>query len=206
MIMKFRIITAFIFSLLYIIFLAWYDGWGMEPYTSEEIDNLAIRMEQAEGSTPEQLKNLILLLKEDDGKEFFMLNLNRYEYAENEAKEGVPEAYQDYGLPVIWMILARAGHPIFSAEIPNYLLDGEVTNNRWDEVIIVRYRSRKDFFNMVTSDEYLKIFNNRIGGMDYAEVTATTSSINFTSPRLFVLLIFSGLTLLLNYLIRRVLK
>ena len=157
MIMKFRIITAFIFSLLYIIFLAWYDGWGMEPYTSEEIDNLAIRMEQAEGSTPEQLKNLILLLKEDDGKEFFMLNLNRYEYAENEAKEGVPKAYQDYGLPVIWMILARAGHPIFSAEIPNYLLDGEVTNNRWDEVIIVRYRSRKDFFNMVTSDEYLKI-------------------------------------------------
>ena len=206
MIMKFRIITAFIFSLLYIIFLAWYDGWGMEPYTSEEIDNLAIRMEQAEGSTPEQLKNLILLLKEDDGKEFFMLNLNRYEYAENEAKGGVPKAYQDYGLPVIWMILARAGHPIFSAEIPNYLLDGEVTNNRWDEVIIVRYRSRKDFFNMVTSDEYLKIFNNRIGGMDYAEVTATTSSINFTSPRLFVLLIFSSLTLLLNYLIRRVLK
>ncbi|MFL2697997.1 MAG: hypothetical protein ACJ0F4_02205 [Gammaproteobacteria bacterium] len=204
--MKLRIITAFIFSLLYIIFLAWYDGWGMEPYTSEEIDNLAIRMEQAEGSTPEQLKNLILLLKEDDGKEFFMLNLNRYEYAENEAKEGVPKAYQDYGLPVIWMILARAGHPIYSAEIPNYLLDGEVTNNRWDEVIIVRYRSRKDFFNMVTSDEYLKIFNNRIGGMDYAEVSATTSSINFTSPRLFVLLIFLGLTLLLNYLIRRVLK
>ena len=94
-------------------------------------------------------------------------------------------------MPVLWMMLSRASHPIFSAEIPNYLIDGDAANSDWDEVIIVRYRSRKDFFSMVTSDEYLQVFNIRAGGMEYAEVSATTAGINFTSPRFIFFMIMT---------------
>ena len=202
--MKIRIITSLAYLLLFIIFLSWYDGWGIDSYTPNEINNLTKKIEK-EGSK-EQLKNLILLLENDDGNEFFMLNLNRYEYAENEIEKGTPKSYQEYGMPVLRMMLSRASHPIFSAEIPNYLIDGDAANSDWDEVIIVRYRSRKDFFSMVTSDEYLEVFNNRAGGMEYAEVSATTAGINFTSPRFIFFMIIIGFAFLSDLFIKRVFK
>ena len=202
--MKIRIITSSAYLVLFIIFLSWYEGWGIDPYTPKEINNLAKKIEK-EGSK-EQLKNLRLLLENDDGKEFFMLNLNRYEYAENEIEKGTPKSYQEYGMPVLRMMLSRASHPIFSAEIPNYLIDGDAANSDWDEVIIVRYRSRKDFFSMVTSDEYLQVFNNRAGGMEYAEVSATTAGINFTSPRFIFFMIIIGFAFLSDLFIKRVFK
>ena len=202
--MKIRIITSSVYLVLFIIFLSWYDGWGIDPYTPKEINNLAKKIEK-EGSK-EQLKNLRLLLENDDGKEFFMLNLNRYEYAENEIEKGTPKSYQEYGMPVLRMMLSRASHPIFSAEIPNYLIDGDAANSDWDEVIIVRYRSRKDFFSMVTSDEYLEVFNNRAGGMEYAEVSATTAGINFTSPRFIFFMIIICFAFLSDLFIKRVFK
>ena len=202
--MKIRIITSSAYLVLFIIFLSWYEGWGIDPYTPEEINNLAKKIEK-EGSK-EQLKNLRLLLENDDGKEFFMLNLNRYEYAENEIEKGTPKSYQEYGMPVLRMMLSRASHPIFSAEIPNYLIDGDAANSDWDEVIIVRYRSRKDFFSMVTSDEYLEVFNNRAGGMEYAEVSATTAGINFTSPRFIFFMIIICFAFLSDLFIKRVFK
>ena len=202
--MKIRIITSSAYLVLFIIFLSWYDGWGIDPYTPKEINNLAKKIEK-EGSK-EQLKNLRLLLENDDGNEFFMLNLNRYEYAENEIEKGTPKSYQEYGMPVLRMMLSRASHPIFSAEIPNYLIDGDAANSDWDEVIIVRYRSRKDFFSMVTSDEYLEVFNNRAGGMEYAEVSATTAGINFTSPRYIFFMIIIGFAFLSDLFIKRVFK
>ena len=202
--MKIRIITSSAYLVLFIILLSWYDGWGIDPYTPKEINNLAKKIEK-EGSK-EQLKNLRLLLENDDGKEFFMLNLNRYEYAENEIEKGTPKSYQEYGMPVLRMMLSRASHPIFSAEIPNYLIDGDAANSDWDEVIIVRYRSRKDFFSMVTSDEYLEVFNNRAGGMEYAEVSATTAGINFTSPRFISFMIIICFAFLSDLFIKRVFK
>ena len=202
--MKIRIITSSAYLVLFIIFLSWYDGWGIDSYTPNEINNLTKKIEK-EGSK-EQLKNLMLLLENDDGNEFFMLNLNRYEYAENEIEKGTPKSYQEYGMPVLRMMLSRASHPIFSAEIPNYLIDGDAANSDWDEVIIVRYRSRKDFFSMVTSDEYLEVFNNRAGGMEYAEVSATTAGINFTSPRFIFFMIIICFAFLSDLFIKRVFK
>ena len=200
--MKTRLINAAVFLALYLAFLAWYDGWGMDPFTAEEVDTLASKVE-AQGTNPEQLKNLQRLLKDDDGEEFFMLNLNRYEYAENEVQQGVPVAYQNYGQAVIQMILKNAGHPIYSGEIPDYLLDGDIKDGSWHEIILVRYRSRRDFISMVTSDEYLKIARHRTGGIEYAEVTPTRASINLVTPRFVILVLLALLAWAIDRLIRR---
>ena len=190
--MRTRLINATIFLVLYLAFLAWYDGWGMDPFTAEEVDTLTV-------NDP----NLRRFLKDDDGEEFFMLNLNRYEYAENEVQQGVPVAYQNYGQAVIQMILKNAGHPIYSGEIPNYLLDGDIKDGSWHEIILVRYRSRRDFISMVTSDEYLKIARHRTGGIEYAEVTPTRASINLVTPRFVILVLLALLAWAIDRLIRR---
>ncbi len=40
--MKARLTHAAIFLVLYLAFLAWYDGWGMDPFTAEEVDTLTV--------------------------------------------------------------------------------------------------------------------------------------------------------------------
>ena len=46
--MKKRFINAAVFLILYLVFLSWYDGWGMDPYTPEEVEALASKAEALE--------------------------------------------------------------------------------------------------------------------------------------------------------------
>ncbi|SVB58948.1 uncharacterized protein METZ01_LOCUS211802 [marine metagenome] len=200
--MKARMVNAAAFLALYLAFLSWYNGWGMEPLTAGEVDSLVGKV-VAQGADPDQLKNLRQMAKGDDGEEFFMLNLNRYDYAEGEPQQGVPADYQKYGQVVIQMILKNAGHPIFSGEFPDFLVAGELENANWHEIILVRYRSRRDFLNMVTSDEYLKIAQHRSGGIQYAEVAPTRAGINLVTPRFVVFAFMAILALLIDTVIRR---
>ena len=200
--MKTRLVNAVVFLGLYLAFLSWYDGWGMDPLTAEEIDKLVGEVE-AQDSNPEELKNLRQLLKDDDGEEFFMLNLNRYEYSENEVQKGVPVAYQKYGQAVMPMILMRAGHPIYVGEISNYLVGGDLKEGGWHEIILVRYRSRQDFINMITSDEYLIAAKHRYVGIEYAEVIPTNAILSLATPRLFILAILFLIALVADRMIRR---
>ena len=200
--MKTRLVNAVVFLGLYLAFLSWYDGWGMDPLTAEEIDKLVGEAE-AQDSNPEELKNLRQLLKDDDGEEFFMLNLNRYEYSENEVQRGVPDAYQKYGQAVMPMILKRAGHPIYVGEISDYLVGGDLKEGGWHEIILVRYRSRQDFINMITSDEYLIAAKHRYVGIEYAEVIPTNVILNLATPRLFILALLFLIALVTDRLIRR---
>ena len=200
--MKTRLINAVVFLGLYLAFLSWYDGWGMDPLTDEEINKLVGEAE-AQDSNPEELKNLRQLLKDDDGEEFFMLNLNRYEYSENEVQKGVPVAYQKYGQVVMPMILKRAGHPIYVGEISDYLVGGDLKEGGWHEIIFVRYRSRQDFINMITSDEYLIAAKHRYVGIEYAEVIPTNVILNLATPRLFILALLFLIALVTDRLIRR---
>ena len=200
--MKTRLVNAVVFLGLYLAFLSWYDGWGMDPLTAEEIDKIVGEAE-AQDSNPEELKNLRQLLKDDDGEEFFMLNLNRYEYSENEVQKGVPVAYQKYGQAVMPMILKRAGHPIYVGEISDYLVGGDLKEGGWHEIILVRYRSRQDFINMITSDEYLIAAKHRYVGIEYAEVVPTNVILNLATPRLFILALLFLIALVADCLIRR---
>ena len=190
--MKTRLINAAIFLVLYLAFLAWYDGWGMDPFTAEEVDTLV-------GND----KNFRRFLKDDDGEEFFMLNLNRYEYVENEDQQGQSVAYQNYSQAFTRIMLKHAAHPIYTGEIPDYLLDGDAKDGNWhDEIILMRYRSRRDFVSIITSDEYLKIVQHRSDGIEYAEVTPTQADFNLTAPRFVVLALLLVIALFIDRQIR----
>ncbi len=196
-----RLINAGIFITLYLVFLAWYDGWGMSPMTAAEVEQyLANVSPDSEGV---EFLDRMRKLGADDGEEIFMLNLNRYKYADDEPKVGVPAAYQAYGAAVIGKILKNGGHPIYSGEFSGHLLTGDSAETYWDEIILVRYRSRRDFISMVTSDAYQKIAKDRAGGIAYAEVTPNTSTLNLATPRLLVLILLLLPGVLVDYLLKR---
>ncbi len=67
----------------------------------------------------------------------------------------------------------------------------------------MRYRSRRDFISMVTSDAYQEIAKDRAAGIAYAEVTPTTATINLVTPRLLVLILLLVLGVLVDYLLRK---
>ena len=138
---------------------------------------------------------------DDDGGNL-MLNLNRYKYAADEPRRERRQ-YQSYGASVIGMILENAGHPIYSGEFFSSQITEASDKADWDEVILVRYRSRRDFLSMVTSDAYQEIARDRTSGIAYARVAPSVSTLNLVTPRLVVLILLLAPGLLFDYLLRR---
>ena len=200
--MNLRLIGAGSFLLVYLVFLGWYDGWGRAAMTPAEVEQFLSQLEaNAEmGEIRERLRGMALA---DDGEEFFMLNLNRYAYAPGEPQEGVPADYQSYGNDVIGMLLSNAGHPVYSGQFEGGHLVGDAAESGWDEVILVRYRSRRDFISMVSSSEYQRIAQTRAGGIDYAEVSPTRAGLNLMTPRFVVFVMVLVLAGLADALLRR---
>jgi uncharacterized protein (DUF1330 family) len=198
--MNARQVNATIFFVLYLAFLAWYNGWGMSPLTEAEVESYIANL-APDAEDVEFVNRLRALAANDTGDEIFMLNLNRYEYADGETRDRPPATYQAYGAGVVPMIIANAGHPVYSGRLPSFTVEGQ---SDWDEVILVRYRSRRDFLSMVTSDAYQDIASrHRAGGIAYAEVTPTTATFNLASPRLLVALLLLAPLILVDLLLRR---
>ena len=196
-----RLVNAVIISTLYFLFLAWYDGWGMTTLTPAEVDQYIANIR--EDSELNDLRDTLRTMGvEDNGREFYMLNLNRYQYAPGEPAEGIPADYQAYSNAVIWMVLGNAGHPIYAGRFPTYPLTTQNATD-WHSVILVRYRSRRDFISMVTSDAYQDIVVDRAGGIAYAEVTPTTPEISLSTPRLVVFFLLVSIGFFLDLVLRQ---
>lgn len=67
----------------------------------------------------------------------------------------------------------------------------------------VRYRSRRDFPAMLTSDAYQEIDRDRTSGIAHEAVSPTSSTINLSTPRLLVMILLLLPGLLFDYLLRR---
>ena len=115
----------------------------------------------------------------------------------------MPLSYEAYSEAVLPMVLSHAGHPVVGARFPAYMLTGESEEASWHAVILVRYRSRRDFIAMVTSPEYADIADERRGGLAYAEVTPTKPMFSLATPRLIVFIIMLMAAMLVDILLRR---
>jgi len=149
------LITLAVLAALYIAFLLWYYGFR-KPLSKDQVDRYMIMLGGA--NVPAQLAPLLENIRKwalaDDGKQFFMVNFVRYrdeaEYQDGkDAGISSREANKRYLRSTIPMLLARASHPYGSLH-PVAVIRGE----SWDEVNVVRYRSRKDFLDIITSPRW----------------------------------------------------
>ncbi len=143
-------------SLLYVLFLLWYGGRG-SAMSSAEVETLLDRVRQNAEAADAPLASDLLssireVAKDDDGREFVMVNLIRYR-----TKAVYPPGW-DYGddphtadarynRAVVPLLLKRACIPVFLGRSAGRFLAPEGTEP-WDCVVLVRYRSRRDFLGL----------------------------------------------------------
>jgi hypothetical protein len=182
-----------VLAAIYLLFLSWYDGWLQTPMSDAEANAFIDRLPADEGN--EELRDRMRrFATEDDGNEFFMLNLNTYKSLDDQGSNKDYEAYSD---AVILMLLSRASHPIYASSGLQSLVSPRY-GEPWQQVILVRYRSRRDFVSMISSDAYQKVVATRAAGIRYAEVFPTAPGLNLTSPRLYAALILGAIGLFLH--------
>lgn len=177
-------------ALIYVAFWIWYGGNG-RPLTSAESESLLSRIEQAYGVTraeaPEGgiLRNLAQMAPRDDGKQFYAINLERLK-ADHESHA----ADRRYMRQVLGMLLRRGGHPVFVGMRAGLML-GQY-GDAVDRVLVVRYRSLRDLFDMILDPGMRQGRDDKFASLDHTEVFIVRPTVTLVQVRLMV-----GLVLLL---------
>lgn len=147
-------IVALVLFVVYGVFWIWYGGAGA-PLTGDEASELIERLESRAGedvSEPEILDAFRELVVGDDGAEFYMVNLMRFREKAvyppgHDYDDDVQAAADRYSAAVLPALLKRGSLPILLADPVGTFLEPEDAD-RWDQVGIVRYRSRRDMLEM----------------------------------------------------------
>jgi hypothetical protein len=150
------IVVLGVYALAYLVFFLWYGGVG-RPLTAHEADALLeqVRHNAQAVDAPADtglFESLREVSRGDDGREFVMVDLIRFRTA---AVYPSGYAYTDdvhaadgrYSRAVVPLLLKRACLPVFAGRPVGRFLTPEGTEE-WDRVILVRYRSRRDFLSM----------------------------------------------------------
>ena len=186
-----------IIFLIYGAFHLWYGGNG-EPMTEKEV---AYYVDLASKVSPDAVERVRQLASTHDGKEFVMVNLNKYrpepKYSDGRAvTETSKEVEQRYLSMVVPMLFARACHPIVVTD-PAVTMVGDLEQPRWERIALARYRSRQDFLEIMLNPEFNSGVEHKWAALETSHTMLTVPQIwGFSirlAPLLFLLVV--GLTL-----------
>ncbi len=188
-----RMAWAVLLTLIYGLFVIWYGG-ERTPLTPAEGEAFLGRMLANRQSTfvadhPEFPGNIRRLVASDDGREFFMINLET-------AKPG-PEAEAAgaaYSRTVLPLLLRRGSFPVFVGRPVGPVFGAFGAGI--DRVAIVRYRSLRDLLDMTGDPAMTAGGPQKFLALAHTEVFATKPLITAIQVRLLVGLIFLALGLI----------
>lgn len=134
--------------------LLWYHGSG-KPLAADEVNHYLARI-AAQQQSPGGRHDLTALrefLEADDGKPFHTVNLYRYNaQAAYTQPTSAPitgiAAYQRFSRAMVPLLLRRGSHPVFGSTWIG------TNDNKWDRLVLVRYRSRRDIADLFASDAF----------------------------------------------------
>ncbi len=201
----FRIIWAAVLVLVYAVFWFWYGGNG-KPLTEAEGRALIERIEtlhrNASGALPSSdfLENMEDMIRRDDGKEFYAINLER-------VKKG-PEAEAadaTYASHVIPALIRRGSFPVYVGNRAGLMLGKQ--GNEIDRVAIVRYRSLRDLLDMNTDPAMIEGAPYKFASLVHTEVFITRpviSAVHVRATVALILILFGWMGIkLANWIARR---
>jgi hypothetical protein len=169
---RFEILLALVLAAILVVFSIWHTPG--EKMSAEEVEHFMAKLEGLPWEDQEAGQMRIQMrawAEADDGRPVYMLNLMRY-YDELrplpglEGFEGSPQEANDFYEKNVMPILQReGGYPLFMGsmqgtstaikESTNLITFDPMLDN-WDSVLIIRYPSRRAFFNLVTDPVYQK--------------------------------------------------
>lgn len=150
--------------LVYLIFFSWYTNLS-GPLSEAEIQKYISKLNEINPTTSaEDIDNFTNFMRQDDGGDFYMVNyldLNETppffkETGSDASSSDLMNFYMEYMYPAM---LKRASHPVFFGDVSAKALDhiGAEESKEWDQVGIIRYRSRRDVMEISNN----KIFSER---------------------------------------------
>jgi len=176
-------------ALLLALFFVWYRG-GQTPLSPQEQQHYLGRVQQLPSAVREfvDVESIRAFMQTDDGKPFYVVNLFQlneqaeYPQAQNPPTPGL-QAFNRFSRLMLPIWIQHGAHPVFVSQINAAFF------NDWDLVSVVRYRSRRDFMNIQTSEDYAQILPHRFAATR-ANIRLKLPGIAIPSPVFMVPVLF----------------
>jgi hypothetical protein len=191
----------FLPALFFALFLFWYTPTG-GPLSDVEIDNFIVKMEE-NGSSREAIAMIRQFGEEDTGKHFIMINNIDYNEtpgdvagaAPGEDAEQLLDRYTEHMIPAM---LSRGSHPVMLGQAAYRSMDviGVEGVDVWDMGGLVRYRSRRDFLEIVTDPAFSGKHHFKAAALEKTIAFPVEPDFNLGDPRLLIGLLLLALTAL----------
>ena len=147
---------------VYGLFLLWHEPWLKSPLTIAELDLTLKGMDANQQVTEVEKQALRAFFSNDDGKPFYNLNLmlfaDRATYADGIKHPHIvtgTDANDAYARVVLPQLLRRGSYPLLtSSKISELLNERAPGADFFQEVAIVRYRSRRDMLDMIQDPDF----------------------------------------------------
>ena len=195
--MKIWLLPALFFAL----FLFWYTPTG-GPLSEVEVDNFIVKMEE-NGSSREAIAMIRQFGEEDTGKHFIMINNIDYNEtpgnvvgaAPGENAQQLMDRYMGHMIPAM---LSRGSHPVMLGPAAHRSMDviGVEGVDIWDMGGLVRYRSRRDFLEIVTDPAFSGKHHFKAAALEKTIAFPVEPDFNLGDPRLLIGLLLLALTAL----------
>ena len=195
--MKIWLLPALFFAL----FLFWYTPSG-GTLSDAEVDNFVVKME-ANGSSPEAIAMIRQFGEEDTGKHFIMINNIDYDEtpgnvagaAPGENAQQLMDRYMGHMIPAM---LSRGSHPVMMGPAAYRSIDviGVEGVDIWDMGGLVRYRSRRDFLEIVMDPAFSGKHHFKAAALEKTIAFPVEPDFNLGDPRLLIGLLLLAVTAL----------
>ncbi|MEO0543550.1 MAG: hypothetical protein AAFY99_06990 [Pseudomonadota bacterium] len=177
--------------LLFGLFLAWHQPWG-KPLDEEEVvlafTSVMDAVTPSDAGIPGAAMEFFM---SDDGRPFYMINLNKFEPGAvnpseaDEKGQAANEAKRRYGLYMLRSLLARASYPVLSVPRIQTLANSfEADSIDFDYLTVVRYRSRRDLLRIITTTEFQEVVQNKFASLEAFSASPAEIGPTFSLPRL----------------------
>jgi len=191
---------------LYLFFLFWYGGRG-KPLTQAEVESLLTEMKQRSGKESRAEESSLLnqfreLTRNDDGREFYMVNLLKFRqkalYPAGSPFDDDPlAANARYSQAILPLLLKHGGHPVFLGPVQGRFLHPGGADD-WDQVGIVRYRSRRDMLKMAIEVAGLGVDIHKWAALEKTQVFPARPIFSLTLLRGILFLLLAVLTIVIS--------
>tara|TARA_B100000927_G_scaffold289750_1_gene286975 strand:- start:2017 stop:2628 length:612 start_codon:yes stop_codon:yes gene_type:complete len=190
----------YFFIIFYVFFFIWYTNLS-GPLNDKEIKFFMKVISERAVNDEQRIERLRKFMEEDDGKDFFMVNFLDY----NDTPETMPATgkgasssnlmnyYMEYMYPEMFK---RASHPVFFSNVffPAMDIVSAEGMEDWDNVALVRYRSRKDMLQIGLNPIFDERHPYKIEALDKTiAIPVETPFLNDLRLILFILFLTLGL-------------
>ena len=182
---RFELLLGAVLAALFITFWIWQTPGKLQKLSSAEVDAYLHRMQgKLPGGSAEQAAFLTRMRAfglADDGRPIYMLNAMRYypELKHGPGMEGVrgtpAEANATYEKAVMPILFRLGGYPLVGGKTMEISADHGVHSNLdgfdptiddWSRILVVRYPSRRAFFELLSDPKWLKVAPYKIAALE----------------------------------------